>query len=140
MGVSIASLSGTNDKSAMTETDALVVADWLVIVTYSLEAVAQRCHHLVAVVAHLGGSYDAVVVGVGVTVVAHEGVEVAIGMAVLVSQVEVDVLAGLESQTQSEAVGGFPVGVVGRGSVARTGRLERTVAEAVLVEDGRNPV
>lgn len=99
MGVSIASLSGTNDKSAMTETDALVVADWLVIVTDSLEAVAQRCHHLVAVVAHLGGSYDAVVFGVGVTVVAHEGVEVTIGMAVLVCQVEVDVLAGLETQT-----------------------------------------
>lgn len=97
MGVSIASLLGTNDKSAMTETYALVVADWLVIVIDSLEAVAQRSHHLVAVVAHLGGSYDAVVVGVGVTVVAHEGVEVTIGMAVLVSQVEVDVLAGLET-------------------------------------------
>ena len=61
-------------------------------------------------------------------------------MAVLVSQVEVDVLAGLETQTQGEAVGGLPVGVVGRGGVARTGRLERTVAEAVFVEDGRNPV
>ena len=92
-----------------------------------------------ALVVHLHGVAEVVVLSILIVHIVHEGIEVALRCLVLIGERQIDVIK-LIAETAGNAVGGIPVGVVGSRAVVGAVGAERTILEAVLIVGRRHVV